>query len=253
MWFLPVCVRAPARAFLVSTHMLSQILLLFSSALSDPFKSFERNHKLAHMYGKQALQASLATMDQQSACRLFMLPAELRITIYQLAFATTTTPSRLASAYIHAPQQNLLLTCKQMYHDAAQIFARACRTYYSKSTFIVVHDHVTYDWAHLLDLIGEANIEHMSKVAIVPRPTLPMRPSLRRKLVLENANNDALGWIIEVGGIRIGSGPPLGIGMPTRVADQVAEIPWKHHHHQGGKAGLKRKLLQAVLKETCRV
>lgn len=192
-------------------------------------------------------------MNQQPACRLFLLPPELRINIYELVFAAIPTPSRLASAYTCTPPRQLLLTCKRTREDASEVYAQAFRTYWKSSTFSVVHREVTYDWTHLLGLIGDTNIERMAKVIVIPRPTLPGVPSTRRKLVLQHANSDTLGWTIEIGGIRVGSAPPRGIGLSTRVADQVAEITWMHQQFHPGMPGLKHKLLKAVLLEAGRV
>jgi len=193
----------------------------------------------------------MATMDPQLTCRLLTLPPELRITIYELVLHVPARPSGLASAYIRAPPNDLLLTCKRMCEDAAPTYVKAHRAYWKHTTFTVVHQEVTYDWTHLLNLIGESNIDSMSNVVVIPRQTLPAVPSTRRRIVLQDAATAGLGWTIEIGGIRIGSGQPLGIGMPTRVADQVAEIVWKHNKDHLGKPGLKRKLLKAVLQEAC--
>ncbi|KAK5678615.1 hypothetical protein LTS10_009059 [Elasticomyces elasticus] len=76
--------------------------------------------------------------SDQSGCRLFGLPAELRILIYELAFTSASEPIKLLDAA--PPSKALILTCRQAYNEAAALHRAACLSFWPNSEFVTVMD-----------------------------------------------------------------------------------------------------------------
>ncbi|KAK4950884.1 hypothetical protein LTR10_010877 [Elasticomyces elasticus] len=80
----------------------------------------------------------MAETSDQSGCRLFGLPAELRLYIYGLAFTSASSPIKLLDAA--PPSRALILTCRQAYNEAAALHRAACLSFWPDSQFETVLD-----------------------------------------------------------------------------------------------------------------
>ncbi|KAK3626515.1 hypothetical protein LTR56_018155 [Elasticomyces elasticus] len=80
----------------------------------------------------------MAETSDQSSCRLFGLPAELRLYIYELAFTSASSSIKLLDAA--PPSKALILTCRQAYNEAAALHRAACLSFWPNSQFETVLD-----------------------------------------------------------------------------------------------------------------
>ncbi|KAK4628634.1 uncharacterized protein CLAFUR5_04634 [Fulvia fulva] len=94
-------------------------------------------------FNEQAATAAHAafnnTVDKlrgATRCRLLQLPAELRNTIYELAFTPDHHEDEDVDLFEAKPPTNALLTaCSQTYNEAAQIYKEAYRKYWTTTPF----------------------------------------------------------------------------------------------------------------------
>lgn len=107
----------------------------------------------------QASPEKPAVANQQTACRLFNLPAEIRLTIYKLVFGTAKSTAELG----HLPSKNhlaLLQTCRRVLREAEDIFYTLHRfTYHSGTT------HTLYNTVQLLNPHRRSAIQRLTIVA----------------------------------------------------------------------------------------
>lgn len=96
--------------------------------------------------------------NQQNDCLLFHLPAELRDLIYSYAFSQNTPTRRVVSRLpvespvelinLHdaanlRPTNELLITCRKVYHDARDMFVAAQRAFWASNAFLI---QLREDW-----------------------------------------------------------------------------------------------------------
>ncbi|KAK5109935.1 hypothetical protein LTR62_006424 [Meristemomyces frigidus] len=78
-------------------------------------------------------------------CLLFRLPAELRIQIYELVWASapTNTTLDILATKPTSPSPALLLTSWKLHHDARSVYAEAYNRYWSTNTFRLTVDYAS--------------------------------------------------------------------------------------------------------------
>lgn len=76
-------------------------------------------------------------------CRLLELPAELRISIYELAFTHETGDREDIDLFeATGPSKSLIMTCRQIHTEAASLYVEAYRRYWAIGKFV----HHVPDW-----------------------------------------------------------------------------------------------------------
>ncbi|KAK5678614.1 hypothetical protein LTS10_009058 [Elasticomyces elasticus] len=107
--------------------------------------------------------------SDQSQCRLFTLPAELRNGIYELAFTVDMEePIELLSAV--PPANSLILTCRRVYDEAAGIYRGAYRAFWTVGHFRLTDDNdgrpveahtivrsATRDWDRMCNIVVDCH------------------------------------------------------------------------------------------------
>ncbi|KAF2166749.1 hypothetical protein M409DRAFT_22803 [Zasmidium cellare ATCC 36951] len=122
------------------------------------------------------LRQNLITQDKitmAQSCLFFeKLPAEMRNTIYELAF----TPAVLSNEAVHLPDstppsKSLLTTCRQMHSEAKGVYRRAYRNYWTNSNFYISSKAVREKHGlkpSFTDFIpwNSNDIDHISKLTV---------------------------------------------------------------------------------------
>ncbi|KAK3629269.1 hypothetical protein LTR56_018156 [Elasticomyces elasticus] len=107
----------------------------------------------------------MARQSDQSECKLFALPPELRNAIYELAFTVhMEEPIELLSAI--PPSNSFILTCRQIRDEAAGIYREACRSFWTTGHFVLTLDQdgklvtastivhsATRDWEQMRNIV----------------------------------------------------------------------------------------------------
>lgn len=103
-------------------------------------------------------------------CPLLALPAELRSAIYELAFTCDHDPdSELDLFQARPPAKDLLLTSRQIYEEARQIYTASYRGLWKTSKFVVGTDTTNIclpDAKKALLAIRSADLDHIANLAI---------------------------------------------------------------------------------------
>lgn len=100
----------------------------------------------------------------QNTCRLFDLPPELRNTIYADVFDGTVQAGRINmdNAAKTAPQIDLALTCRRIYHETIGLYLPSRQDFWSNNTFAIV-GKPTYDKKRItaahIDVINHITVE----------------------------------------------------------------------------------------------
>lgn len=92
------------------------------------------------------MNSTTLSKDTTPPCLLLDdLPAELRNNIYEYFFATDDNGDDTIDlgALYHAPSKNILLTCRQVYEEAGQLYQEAYRTYWTNNKFRVHRSSTT--------------------------------------------------------------------------------------------------------------
>jgi len=143
-------------------------------------------------------QASL-TADTQ--CLLLKLPPELRNIIYGMAFATHEfdreyDPIALEDA--RPPLPGLLLSCKQVHQEAAQMYRQMLKDFWSRRMFVLDFTKPPYKGPGLPHLPHPTNValDHLRILyAIVPRGDtlvdMPLTRSLSHRWTLSMPASDS--------------------------------------------------------------
>lgn len=234
-------------------HMTGQAFftsfLRASTCFSASITTLTKNNILfAHAITCTANTISMAeTIKPQTACRLLTLPAELRIMIYELVFARTGPEPQLSNAYIYTPQKELMLTCKAVYYDAAQVYARAHRGYFANTKFRVSPAMCKLPWQTILNHLGDVNIGRISEIIISPPAMLPAAPSIERKIGLYHDKDPNGGWDVKIGRRIVNEDPRAGFTWAWRIQEACQNVREHKAVVESGGMGLKRKMLLTVL------
>lgn len=125
-------------------HRIPFTHLLATSTVPSTLCCDNPEHQIWRLPYKIALKA-----DEQNACLLLRLPAEIRNQIYAYAMTpnfgqtasdendATDPLTSLAAAASTAPSKSLLLTCGRVYNEAREMFTAAQRRFWSSHIFTI--------------------------------------------------------------------------------------------------------------------
>ena len=109
-------------------------------------------------------EASAQATQTTDSCRLLNLPPELRNDIYELAF-TFSCESHVDVPQPMLPSKALLLTCRQIYREAADLYKASFRHFWTTSKFVVEDATRALALDHVSQL-NERNIEHVKDIVV---------------------------------------------------------------------------------------
>ncbi|EME46697.1 hypothetical protein DOTSEDRAFT_52117 [Dothistroma septosporum NZE10] len=92
-------------------------------------------------------------MDTTTPFRLFDLPAELRLTIYEYTFSDNAPADLdLLNIQDHHPRCDLLKTCHQIYNEAHQTYTQATKHFFQNRSYYlnITYDHTDEDFMKFL-------------------------------------------------------------------------------------------------------
>ena len=117
--------------------------------ITRPSPNYRYTHRLSYHSLLANCLSSAATMPsptpsqprEQTPCRLLELPAELRNHIYELAFTTDYEDNeKIDLIAANPPNKELLLACRQIYNEAAQIYNASYRDFFKTRNFYLKYE-----------------------------------------------------------------------------------------------------------------
>ncbi|WMI39076.1 uncharacterized protein CLAFUR5_20366 [Fulvia fulva] len=76
-----------------------------------------------------------ASGGDESQCKLFILPAELRNQIYELVLMPSEIKDSIDLPQAAPPSGPLIMTCRRIYHEAGAMYRRVNRDYWTTTHF----------------------------------------------------------------------------------------------------------------------
>lgn len=115
------------------------------------------------------MSASDPSSDSSStSCRLLALPPDLRNYIYELAFSPASTPADLLTCA--GPSESLLLTCRQIAHEAKALHKTAYHRFWTETKFEATFETSYQDASPALDALKAGDINSITNVTLFFTP-----------------------------------------------------------------------------------
>lgn len=115
-----------------------------------------------------ARKKKTAASDRQHKCYLTTIPPELRNRIYDMVFAIEEDAEQdLEKAT--PPSISLLVTCRQIHHEAGQLYNEACRRFWAETNFTinVNADDGETEMDEIVRCMKNTTVESLTKMTVV--------------------------------------------------------------------------------------